>query len=32
MIFYEITLAISNSPGEDQVVQEEPYSEEYELI
>jgi hypothetical protein len=33
MIFYELTLAIYKSPiGEEQVVQEEPYNEEYELI
>jgi hypothetical protein len=32
MIFYELTLAIYNPPGEEQVVQEEPYNEEYELI
>jgi hypothetical protein len=33
MIFYEHTLAIYKPPtGEEQVVQEEPYKEEYELI
>jgi hypothetical protein len=33
MIFCELTLAIYNTPtGEEQVVQEEPYKEEYELI
>jgi hypothetical protein len=33
MIFCELTLAIYKSPtGEEQVVQEEVYNEEYELI
>jgi hypothetical protein len=33
MIFCELTLAIYNPRGEEQVVQEEPpYNEEYELI
>jgi hypothetical protein len=34
MIFCEITLAIYNPPhtGEEHVVQEESYNEEYELI
>jgi hypothetical protein len=33
MIFCELTLAIYNPPiGEEQVVQEEVYNEEYELI
>jgi hypothetical protein len=32
MIFCELTLAISTPPGEEQVVQGEPYNEEYELI
>jgi hypothetical protein len=32
MIFCELTLAIYNPPGEEQVVQEETYNEEYELI
>jgi hypothetical protein len=33
MIFYELTLAIYNPPiGEEQVVQEEAYNEQYELI
>jgi hypothetical protein len=34
MIFCELTLAIYNAPltGEEQVIQEEPYNEEYELI
>jgi hypothetical protein len=33
MIFCELTLAIYNPPtGEEQVAQEEVYSEEYELI
>jgi hypothetical protein len=34
MIFCELTLAIYKPPptGEEQVVQEEPYNEEYELI
>jgi hypothetical protein len=34
MIFYEPTLAIYKLPstGEEQVVQEEPYNEEYDLI
>jgi hypothetical protein len=32
MIFCELTLAIYNPPGEEQVVQEEAYNEEYELI
>jgi hypothetical protein len=32
MIFCELTLAIYKPAGEEQVVQEEPYNEEYELI
>jgi hypothetical protein len=33
MIFCKLTLAIYNPPtGEEQVVQEEPYNEEYDLI
>jgi hypothetical protein len=34
MIFCELTLAIYKPPpiGEEHVVQEEPYNEEYELI
>jgi hypothetical protein len=33
MSFCELTLAIYNPPtGEEQVVQEEPYNKEYELI
>jgi hypothetical protein len=33
MIFCELTLAIYKSPiREEQVVQEEPYNEEYDLI
>jgi hypothetical protein len=33
MIFCELTLVIYNPPtGEEQVVQEEAYNEEYELI
>jgi hypothetical protein len=32
MIFCELTLAIYNPQGEEQVVQEETYNEEYELI
>jgi hypothetical protein len=34
MIFFEPTLAIYNPPhtGEEQVVQEESYNEEYDLI
>jgi hypothetical protein len=33
MIFYELSLAIYKPPtGEEQVVQEEPYNEKYELI
>jgi hypothetical protein len=33
MSFCELTLAIYKSPiGEEHVVQEEPYNEEYELI
>jgi hypothetical protein len=33
MIFCELTLAIYKPPtGEDQVVPEEPYNEEYELV
>jgi hypothetical protein len=33
MIFCELTLAIYKSPtGEEQVVQEEPYNEQYNLI
>jgi hypothetical protein len=35
MIFFELTLVIYKHPphtGEEQVIQEEPYNEEYELI
>jgi hypothetical protein len=33
MIFYELTLVIYKPPtGEDQVAQEEPHNEEYDLI
>jgi hypothetical protein len=35
MIFYKLTVAIYNPPthtGEEHVVQEESYNEEYELI
>jgi hypothetical protein len=33
MIMCELTLAVSHPPtGEEQVVQEEPYNEEFDLI
>jgi hypothetical protein len=32
MIFCKLTLAIYNPLGEEQVVREEPYNEEYKLI
>jgi hypothetical protein len=32
MNMFELTLAVSHPPGEEQVVQEEPQGEEYDLI